>query len=150
MGIKSLIWRDDVYEDEYYEDGYDDGYVDSYESYQDEPAHEPSYESHGVQPIRTVADMQISGVLPKDYSECGRIADMLRDMHLVVMNISYLRENKPEDIWRILDFLSGVAYSENGHITKASDDVYIIAPYFVDLINRSMMEEDRDAEMMYY
>ena len=33
----------------------------------------------------------------------------------------------------VLDFISGVIFSEDGHIMKVATNVYVVAPYFVDL-----------------
>ena len=148
MGLFQRPEAEDLYDDYYEED-----YAEDYGSYQNDPEPAPSsYDAPGVQPIRSVADMQIATVMPKAYSDAALIANMLRDMKLVVMNVTELKKNAPGDIWRILDFLSGVAYSEDGHIMKVAEDVYVAAPYFVDLIDRSNLEErerDRQSSLLY-
>ncbi len=152
MGLLGSLFAQPEVEDQYEDDYYENEYSDNYDTYQNDPEPAaPAYDGPKVQPIRTVADMQIATVKPSSYEDAARIADMLRDMKLVVMNIRDLKENAPDDIWRILDFLSGVAYSEDGHILKASEDVYIAAPYFVDLIDRSSLEDRaRNEDMLYY
>ena len=149
MGIKGLFQRPEA--EELYDDYYEEEYSEDYSAYHDDPGPAPSsYEVPGAQPIRSVADMQIATVMPKAYSDAAQIANMLRDMKLVVMNVSELKKNAPGDIWRILDFLSGVAYSEDGHIMKVAEDVYVAAPYFVDLIDRSNLEgRERESALLY-
>jgi len=112
-------------------DEYDD-YQEPYQEY-DEPEPEPTrpVDFPGVQPIRSVADMQIVLTQPTEYSAASEIADMLRDMKFVVLNLA---KTEPEVARRLLDFVSGVVYSEDAHIMKVATNVYVVAPYFVDLL----------------
>ena len=93
-----------------------------------------------MQPIRSVADMQIVLTQPLEYSAASEIADMLRDMKFVVLNLA---KTEPEVARRLLDFVSGVVYSEDAHIMKVANNVYVVAPYFVDLL------EDEDNGAFY-
>lgn len=99
-------------------------------------------ENPGVQPIHTVADMQIVLTQPKEYRAASQIADLLRDMKFVVLNLA---DTDPEVARRLLDFVSGVIYSEDGHIMKIATNVYVVAPYFVDLLGDS-----NESETLYY
>ena len=104
---------------------------DLYEDYEESYAYEDEgqdWASEGVQPIHSVADMQIVLVAPKDAS---KIADLLRDMKFVVLNLAKTERDVAR---RLLDFVSGVIYTEDGHIMKVATNVYVVAPYFVDLL----------------
>ena len=137
MGIRGLFARpeaEELYDDYDYEEGYSD---------YDEPEPEPMrpMEVPGVQPIHSVADMQIELTQPREYRAASQIADMLRDMKMVVLNLA---DTEPEVARRLLDFVSGVIYSENGHIMKVATNVYVVAPYFVDLLGNAA-----EGEMFY-
>jgi cell division inhibitor SepF len=121
------------------EDLYDD-YEDYEESYPyDEEAE--VWQEDGLQPIRSIADMQVVKESPKEYKEAAKIADLLRSMKFVVIDLSKTDSGVAR---RLLDFISGVAYSENGHIMKIAIDVYAVVPYFVDLRDEKG-SKDRDS-----
>ena len=137
MGFRGLFARpeaEELYDDYDYEEGYSD---------YDEPEPEPMrpVEVPGVQPIHSVADMQIVLTQPKEYRAASQIADLLRDMKFVVLNLA---DTEPEVARRLLDFVSGVIYSEDGHIMKIATNVYVVAPYFVDLLGNG-----NDGDMFY-
>lgn len=111
--------EEDLYEDYQYEDNY---------AYEEE---DHGWEPEGVQPIRSAADMQIVLVAPKEYKDASKIADLLRDMKFVVLNLA---DTERDVARRLLDFISGVIYTEDGHIMKVATNVYVVAPYFVDLL----------------
>jgi cell division inhibitor SepF len=49
----------------------------------------------------------------------------------VVLNL----ESTPKEVARrVLDFLSGVAYAQDGKIKKVAVSTYIITPYNVDIL----------------
>ncbi len=139
MGFLGLFQRpeaEDLYDDYDYEETYDD-----YEEPEPEPVR-PVMDHPGVQPIHSVADMQIVLTQPKEYRAASQIADLLRDMKFVVLNLA---DTDPEVARRLLDFVSGVIYSEDGHIMKIATNVYVVAPYFVDLLGSS-----NENETLYY
>lgn len=107
---------------------------DLYEDYEESYAYEDEgqdWASEGVQPIHSVADMQIVLVAPQEYKDASKIADLLRDMKFVVLNLAKTERDVAR---RLLDFVSGVIYTEDGHIMKVATNVYMVAPYFVDLL----------------
>ena len=59
------------------------------------------------------------------------IADHLNAKRTVVLNL----EQTSKDISRrLIDFLSGVAYANNGQIQRVANSTYIITPYNVDIM----------------
>ena len=60
-----------------------------------------------------------------------RAADHLREKRTVVLN---LESTNKEIARRLLDFLSGVAYANEGKIKKVAISTYIITPYNVDIL----------------
>ena len=76
--------------------------------------------------------------------ETRSVADELIKMHTVVLNL----ENTSKDVSRrILDFLSGVAYANNGKIKRVSTATFSITPYNVDLTGDDLMDEIESSSM---
>ena len=129
--------------EESYSDDYDDDYEDDYNTYDSYESTPQSWETPGAQPIRSAADMQIALVVPEQYSDASKIADLLRDMKLGVLNLS--RTESDVVSRRLLDFISGVIYAEDGKLMKVSRTVFIAAPYFVDLFDEESKKKIRSA-----
>ena len=100
MGLFSALRRKSTDEDLY--DEYEDDYV-----YDDEE----DWDDQGLQPIHSVADMRVVVVEPQEYKDASRVADHLRDMKLVVLNLSKTEHD----------------------IMKIASSVFVVAPYFVDI-----------------
>ena len=67
-----------------------------------------------------------------------RLADLLREKRTVVLNL----ETTNKDVSRrLIDFLSGVAYAQEGKIKRISAATYIITPYNVDIIGDQLIDE---------
>ena len=67
---------------------------------------------------------------PKSHIEATKIADKLKDGCIVLLDISRLTK---EQAHRLVDFLSGVAYSIDGSIKKIATNAYVITPNNVDI-----------------
>lgn len=97
--------------------------------------------SHNSRVVNIHATAQLQVVLskPTQFGEETRsVADELLKMHTVVLNL----ENTSKDVSRrILDFLSGVAYANNGKIKRVATSTFIITPYNVDLTGDDLMGE---------
>ena len=87
--------------------------------------------SNKVVNIHTTTQLQVVLVKPERFENASEIADHLREKRTVVLNL----ESTNKDIARrLIDFLSGVAYAQEGKIKKISAATYIITPYNVDII----------------
>ena len=81
--------------------------------------------------IHTTTQLQVVLVKPERFENASEIADHLREKRTVVLNL----ESTNKDIARrLLDFLSGVAYANEGKIKKVAISTYIITPYNVDIL----------------
>ena len=101
-------------------------YVPSYgnDDYRDE-------RSNKVVNIHATTQLSVVLVKPERFENAAEIADHLRDKRTVVMNL----ESTNKDIARrLIDFLSGVAYAQEGKIKKVAVSTYIITPYNVDIL----------------
>ena len=68
---------------------------------------------------------------PKQFEAASEIAEHLRDRRAVLLN---LEKTDPAVARRLIDFLSGVAYAQDGKIRRVASATYIITPFNVDLM----------------
>ena len=68
------------------------------------------------------------------YEDVGSVADVLNEKRIVILNL----ETCPNDA--TIDFLSGVAYANNGDIKRVAGRAYIITPYNVPLTGELLDE----------
>ena len=81
--------------------------------------------------ISAQTNLQVILKKPEKFEEASGIADILRDKHAIVLNL----EGTNKDVARrLLDFLSGVAYAQEGKIKKISAATYLITPLNVDIV----------------
>ena len=88
--------------------------------------------SNKVVNIRAATQLQVVLVKPEKFEDASAIADHLREKRTVVLN---LESTNKEIARRLLDFLSGVAYANEGKIKKVAISTYIITPYNVDILD---------------
>lgn len=91
----------------------------------------PRRNSGKVVNIHATTQLQVVLVKPERYENASEIADHLRDKRTVVLN---LEKTEKEVARRLLDFLSGVAYAQEGKIKKVALQTYIVTPYNVDIM----------------
>ena len=81
--------------------------------------------------INTTTQLQVVLVNPSRFENASDIADHLRDKRTVVLNL----ESTGKDVARrLIDFLSGVAYANEGTIKRVAQATYIITPYNVEIL----------------
>ncbi len=81
--------------------------------------------------IHATAQLQVVLVKPERFDDASTVADHLNAKRTVVLNL----ESANKDVARrILDFLSGVAYANDGQIKKVANCTFIITPYNVGLM----------------
>ena len=92
---------------------------------------EPERRSNKVVNIHTTTQLQVVLVKPERFENASEIADHLREKRTVVLN---LESTNKEVSRRLVDFLSGVAYANNGQIKRVANSTFIITPYNVDIM----------------
>ncbi len=81
--------------------------------------------------INATTQLQVILVKPERFDDAGAIADHLNGKKTVVLNL----ESTNKDVARrLIDFLSGVAYANNGQIKRVANSTFIITPYNVDIM----------------
>lgn len=133
-----------------YDDGYDDDYYGNFDDYNDGIDDDPSGVGNMGQanignmgsagPINSpMGGISLSGsgsalemkvVKPQQFDSVTQIADHLMNKRTVVLN---LESTSKETARRLIDFLSGVAYSIDGSIKKIASNAYVITPSNVDV-----------------
>ncbi len=98
-----------------------------------EPYHGAASQRKGnkVVNIHATAQLQVILVKPEQFEDAVTIADHLNAKKTVVLN---LESASKELSRRLVDFLSGVAYANNGQIKPVANSTFIITPYNVDIM----------------
>ena len=107
--------------------GYGGGSYNSYSA----PSADDDRRSNKVVNIRAATQLQVVLVKPERFEDASSIADHLREKRTVVLN---LESTNGEIARRLLDFLAGVSYANEGKIKKVAISTYIITPYNVDIL----------------
>lgn len=133
MGLvdKFKEWMDGP-EDEMDQEEIDEG-MDFVTKAEAEPAAaaETVKRSNKVVNIHATAQLQVVLVKPERFDDASTVADHLNAKRTVVLN---LESANKEVARRILDFLSGVAYANDGQIKKVANCTFIITPYNVGIM----------------
>ena len=90
----------------------------------------PEKKSNKVVNIHTTTQLQVVLVKPERFEASQEIADHLKNRRTVVLN---LESTNKETARRVLDFLSGVAYAQEGNLKRVATGTYIVTPYNVNL-----------------
>ena len=77
------------------------------------------------------SEQQVILFNPRTFDEAGELVTHLNQGRSLVMTLEGL---PTETARRLLDFLSGVAYANEGKIKKVAISTYIITPYNVDIL----------------
>ncbi len=104
-----------------------------------EKASEPEYNNdtivstkkNKVVNIHATTQLQVVLVKPEHFEDARGIADHLNNKRTVVLN---LESTTKELARRLVDFLSGVAYANDGQMKPVANSTFIITPYNVDIM----------------
>lgn len=95
------------------------------------PAVSTARRSNKVVNIHATAQLQVILLKPVGFTNDAKaIADHLREKKTVILNCE--TTDKVEAA-RLIDFLAGVAYANDGNIKKIANNNYIITPYNVNI-----------------
>ena len=76
------------------------------------------------------SNLELKVVKPDRYEMVNQIADHLLNRRTVVLN---LEGTNKETARRLIDFLSGVAYSIDGQLKRVANNTFVITPHNVDV-----------------
>jgi len=136
---KGLFGNGDDYEDDYGDQLIEDGpqmvnknNLGLDETEDDESAGGDGPKKNGkVVNIHATTQLKVVLVKPEHFEDASTIADHLNNKRTVVLN---LESTNKEISRRLVDFLSGVAYANNGQIKRVANSTFIITPYNVDIM----------------
>ena len=133
---------EDIYGDIDYPDAPAEGVEDGEDTYA--PAASASM-STGMSLAGSAIELKV--VKPDRFENVSQIADHLLNKRTVVLN---LESTNKETARRLIDFLSGVAYSIDGQLKRVANNAYVITPNNVDISGDQMRakvaEEAENAE----
>lgn len=89
------------------------------------------------------SNLELKVVKPERFDNVSQIANHLLNRRTVVLN---LEETNKETARRLLDFLSGVAYSINGNLKRVANNTYVITPCNVDVSGDQLKKKDTRQE----
>jgi len=89
------------------------------------------------------ASLELKVVKPQHFDSVPQIADHLLNKRTVVLN---LENTNRETARRLIDFLSGVAYSIDGSLKKIASNAYVITPSNVDVGDAQLKDKQRRQE----
>ena len=99
-----------------------------------EPAPKTTYaksKKDNIVNINATTQLEVVLVKPERFEDASGIADHLINKRTVVLNL----ESTNKDVSRrLIDFLSGVAYANNGQIKRVANSTFIITPYNVGIV----------------
>ena len=81
--------------------------------------------------INATTQLSVVLVKPEKFEDAAEIADHLREKRTVVLNLESVNKELAR---RLVDFLSGVTYAQDGKIKKVANSTFIITPYNVDIM----------------
>ena len=146
-----------------YDEDYDNDYFGGFDGgYEEAPAQQPEQNPYGEEqngfmgmnqapmnagnaPMGTTAPMggmalsgsaiELKVVKPTEFKNASQIADHLLNHRTVVLN---LEATDKDNARRLIDFLTGVAYSIEGQIKRVANNAYVITPNNVDISGDQM------------
>lgn len=88
--------------------------------------------------IQTTAQLQVVLVKPEIFTDSQQIADHLLENKTVVLNLETASTDNKR---RIIDFLAGVTYAQQGNLKRVANQTYIITPYNVGFVGDDLVGE---------
>lgn len=92
-------------------------------------------------------NMEVVLFKPISFSEVTAIADSYCQRKTVILN---LESTDRENIRRIIDFLSGVAYAKRGNLKQVANNTFVIAPCDVDITGELFADDFGDSSRYYH
>lgn len=88
--------------------------------------------------IHATTQLQVVLVKPESFQDATSIADHLNQKRTVVVNL----ESTSKDVSRrLVDFLSGVAYANQGQLKRVANSTFIVTPFNVDIMGDLLLDE---------
>lgn len=95
---------------------------------------------------RPVQNIKVVLAKPETFEDGRSVADHLNAKRTVVLN---LEGTNKEICRRLIDFLSGVAYANDGQLKRVANSTYIITPRSVDVMGDMILDELENSGMYF-
>ena len=119
-----------------FDEGVDQGYA---QDYPQAGYAQPQAQAQGF----SSGALELKVVKPERFEDASPIADHLLSRRTIVLN---LEDTNSEVSRRLIDFLSGVAYSIDGNLKKVADHTFVITPNNVVLSAERMSQPQQKAD----
>ena len=129
-GLKKFLGVNET-DDDYAYDENEDMFPQRGAVEEDDYAGEGSTRRNKVVNINATTQLKVVLLKPERFDDASMVADHLNAKHTVVLN---LEGTNKEVSRRLVDFLSGVAYANNGQMKRVANSTFIITPYNVDIM----------------
>ncbi len=141
--VKSFFGVETDDSDDYIEDEVDEAVSDS-DGSSDKQTSKKSRDTR-ILNVNPTTQLEVVLVKPERFEDASGIADHLNGKRTVVLNL----ESTSKDVSRrLIDFLSGVAYANNGQIKRVANSTFIITPYNVGVMGELLDEMENSG--MYF
>ena len=146
--LRNLIGIPENDYDSEYDDDMQAGNVEQEEEEQmPSPSLSSDRKHNKVVNIHATTQLAVVLVKPERYEDAASIADHLNAKKTVVLNL----EQTSKDVSRrLIDFLCGVAYANNGQMKRVANNTYIITPYNVDIMGDLLDELENELGIETY
>ena len=130
--IKGFVNPDSINDN--YDEDYDfiDQDDDAQDNYEQSYNASQSFQSGSSGMSLNGSSLELKVIRPDRFESVSQIADHLLNKRTVVLN---LEATNKETSRRIIDFLSGVAYSISGNLKRVANNTFVITPCNVDVSN---------------
>ena len=129
--IKGFVNPDSI-NDEYEDYDFIDDEEQAQGNYDQSYNNAQSYQAGNAGMSLNGTSLELKVIRPDRFESVSQIADHLLNRRTVVLN---LEATNKETSRRIIDFLSGVAYSISGNLKRVANNTFVITPCNVDVSN---------------
>jgi cell division inhibitor SepF len=85
---------------------------------------------NGSSSARTVSDVRVHFVAPKNFNDVQDVADKFKDSIPVILNLQGTDTDLSK---RLIDFSSGLTYALDGGMQRIADKVFLLTPHNVEV-----------------
>jgi cell division inhibitor SepF len=132
IGFEDMEGEEEMYfeDDENLQEDMIDFNEETYEQQEDEKQRFGKKNSGKIVGLPDAGKVRVLIYKPLSYEDTQSIIDNLKERKSIVVNLDELEVGVAQ---RILDFISGAVYALNGNIRKAARNIFVVAPFNVDL-----------------
>lgn len=121
------------------ENSFEEEYEEAPQTRSARKEHTVSYDDRKVVSMSATAQLKVVLLRPESYSrDANPIADHLKAKRAVVINFERTINGEAR---RLLDFLSGVAYAQDGNVQRIAEKAFLITPYNVEIESNDFLYE---------